>query len=317
MIDWRKTAALFPGQGSQVLGMGKDFAERYTIARETFAQADEVLGFALSDICWAGPEDRLNQTVHTQPALFVCSLAIWRVLRQLVPEIDPTWMAGHSLGEFTALTAAGALSFEDGLRLVGARGELMQKAGNENPGAMAALLGLDAATVESICARVSRESNATVVLANDNCPGQVVISGDDRAVKRVILGATAAGARRAVELAVSVAAHSPLMASASEDFQRAVEATRFQTPNAKVVGNVNAANLDTVADIRQELNQQLTCAVRWTDSMEAIITDGAETFVEIGAGTVLSGLMRRIDRKKSRISLNTVEAMESFLESLA
>ncbi len=317
MINWRKTAALFPGQGSQVLGMGQDFAEQFDIARETFAQADEILGFSLSDICWNGPEDQLNQTVNTQPALYVCSMAIWRVLRQLVPECQPSWMAGHSLGEFSALTGAGALSFEDGLNLVRKRGELMRKAGEENPGAMAALLGLDIETVESLCATVSQKTNETVVLANDNCPGQAVISGHDAAVDRTVALATESGARRAVKLAVSVAAHSPLMASASTDFNRAIAATNLDLPKAQLLGNVSADALDSVDDIRKELNQQLTQAVRWTESMRAIVASGAETFVEIGAGTVLNGLMRRIDRKSIRFSLNTVAAMEKFLESLA
>ncbi len=316
MINWRKTAAVFPGQGSQVLGMGKDFAEQYEIARHSFAQADELLGFSLSDICWNGPEDLLNQTVNTQPALYVCSLAIWRVMQELVPECEPNWMAGHSLGEFSALTAAGALSFEDGLTLVRRRGELMQKAGQENPGAMAALLGLDVETVEVLCATVSQETQKTVVLANDNCPGQAVISGDESAVDRTVALATESGARRAVKLAVSVAAHSPLMTSASGEFNRAIEATDLEVPQAQLLGNVSADALDSVDDIRKELNQQLTQAVRWTESMRAIVASGAETFVEIGAGTVLSGLMRRIDRKRIRFSLNTVEAMDKFLESL-
>ncbi len=317
MINWRKTAALFPGQGSQVLGMGQDFAEQFDIARETFAQADEILGFSLSDICWKGPEDQLNQTVNTQPALYVCSVAIWRVLQELVPTSHPSWVAGHSLGEFSALTAAGALSFEDGLTLVRRRGELMQKAGEESPGAMAALLGLDIETVESLCATVSQETNETVVLANDNCPGQAVISGHDAAVDRTVALATESGARRAVKLAVSVAAHSPLMASASADFNRAIAATNLDLPKAQLLGNVSADALDSVDDIRKELRQQLTQAVRWTESMRAIVASGAETFVEIGAGTVLNGLMRRIDRKSIRFSLNTVAAMEKFLESLA
>lgn len=317
MIDWRGTAAIFPGQGSQLIGMGKDFATKHQIARQTFAQADEILGFSLSNLCWAGPEEQLHQTVHTQPALYVCSVAIWRVLQELAPECAPSWMAGHSLGEFSALTAAGALSFEDGLTLVRTRGELMRKAGDENPGAMAALLGLDVETVESLCATVSHETRNTVVLANDNCPGQAVISGAETAVDRAVALAREAGARRAVKLAVSVAAHSPLMASASADFNRAVEATDLGLPKARLLGNVSADVLVSVDDIRAELNQQLTQAVRWTESMQAIIACGAETFIEVGAGTVLSGLMRRIDRKKSRFSLNTVEALDKFLESIA
>ena len=225
MIDWQKTAAIFPGQGSQMLGMGRDFAQTYDVARETFAQADEMLGFPLSRICWEGPEQELNETVNTQPALYVCSVAIWRVLKQLIPQAAPAWMAGHSLGEFSALTAAGAMSFEDGLRLVYARGSLMQQAGKDNPGAMAAVLALDVKTVGALCAEVSQETGFTVVVANDNCPGQVVVSGHSEAVERLIERAPDLGARRAVKLAVSVAAHSPLMASAHHAFQEAIRAT--------------------------------------------------------------------------------------------
>lgn len=317
MIDWARTAALFPGQGSQVIGMGKDFAEQFELARQTFAQADEALGYALSSICWQGPAERLNQTLYTQPALYVCSVAIWRVLRQLAPACAPTCMAGHSLGEFSALTAAGALSFEHGLRLVRARGELMQQAGQQTPGAMAALLGLPAETVRSLCATVRRQTGKTVVLANDNCPGQVVISGDESAIDEAIALAKAAGARRRVKLAVSVAAHSPLMASAAAEFSQAVAAADFQRPGARLVGNVSARALGSVADIRTELNQQLTQAVRWTESMQALIDSGVETVIEVGAGAVLSGLMRRIDRKCHRYSLNTVQALEDFLKSSA
>ncbi len=317
MFDWRKTAAIFPGQGSQLIGMGKDFAEHYEVARQTFLQADDILGYSLSSLCWAGPQEQLNQTEHTQPALYVCSVAIWRVLRQLLAECDPKWLAGHSLGEFSALTAAGALSFEDGLRLVRARGELMRKAGEENPGAMAALLGLQVESVRRLCAQISQSSQKTLVLANDNCPGQAVISGAESAVDRAITLAKEVGARRAVKLAVSVAAHSPLMASASEQFNTAVAATAFVPPQARILGNVSAEVLDSVEAIRIELQEQLTQSVRWTESMQAIIADGADTFLEVGAGTVLSGLMRRIDRKRNRISLNTVPALETFLESIA
>ena len=316
MMDWQSTAALFPGQGSQVVGMGADFAQHHGIARETFEQADEILGFELSRVCWTGPCEELNQTAITQPALYVCSIAIWRVLQDLLPAAKPSWMAGHSLGEFSALTAADALSFEDGLRLVHARGRFMQQAGDESPGAMAAILSLDIAQVASLCAVVSSETGQTVVLANDNCPGQAVVSGDIAAVGRLIERATAAGARRAVKLAVSVAAHSPLMAAAQDGFLRVVHRTAFYPPTMPVFGNVMAQPLETAEEIRTELDQQLTRSVRWTESMGAIICEGAETFIEIGAETVLTGLMRRIDRSKRRVSLNSVEALDTFLESI-
>lgn len=317
MFDWRKTAVIFPGQGSQVLGMGKDFAERYAVARHTFEEADDILGFALSRICWEGPESELNQTANTQPALFVCGIAIWRALGHLIPNVEPAYVAGHSLGEFTALAAADAMSMDDGLRLVRVRGKLMEEAGKRNAGAMAALLGLDTGTVKALCSEVSEETDHTVVLANDNCPGQAVVSGHIAAVDRIVERAPELGAKRAVKLAVSVAAHSPLMASASAAFQDAVRSTALNPPAIPVIGNVEAQALGTVAEISSELERQLTQPVRWTESMRAIIAQGVNTFVEIGPGTVLSGLMRRIDRKKTRIAMNNVEALEIFLRSLA
>lgn len=315
MTDWTTTAVIFPGQGSQVVGMGADFARRYDIARDTFAMADEILGFDLARICWHGPVEELNQTIYTQPALYVSSVAIWRVLLSLLPAAKPAWVAGHSLGEFSALTVASALSFDAGLRLVHARGRFMQEAGEAKPGAMAAVLALEAAQVEHLCAAVSHETGKIVVLANDNCPGQAVVSGDVEAVERLIALASEAGARRAVKLSVSVAAHSPLMAAALEGFLEAVQATSFSTPTVPVYGNVRAEPLLDEAAIRTELNHQLTQSVRWTESMRAIIAVGAQTFIEVGAGNVLTGLLRRIDRSKGRANLNTVEALEAFLES--
>ena len=313
MIDWTTTAALFPGQGSQTLGMGADFAREFAMARETFALADDILDMRLSEICWQGPQAALDQTAKTQPALYVTSVAIWRVLLDLLPKAQPKWAAGHSLGEFSALTAAGALGFEAGLRLVRARGCLMQRAGERQPGAMAALLGLDMTAVRRLCAEV----DGLVALANDNCPGQAVVSGEAAAVETLIAAAKEAGARRALRLAVSVAAHSPLMASAQADFAEAVQATAFATPRLTVIGNVEAAPLNTPEDIRAELNQQLTQSVRWTESMQALIADGAQTFIEIGAGNVLTGLMRRIDRKKTRVNINSLRALDAFLEAQA
>lgn len=313
-MNWRKTAAVFPGQGSQTVGMGKDFAQACHIARATFEQADEILGFRLSTICWEGPQTQLDQTIHTQPALYVTSLAIWRVLKQCLPDSAPAWMAGHSLGELSALTAAGALPYEDGLKLVYARGSLMRQAGRENPGAMAALLAMTPPAVKALCAAVSKETAKNVVLANDNCPGQLVVSGHSEAVDRLIELAPAAGARRALKLSVSVAAHSPLMTSASAAFRHALDQTPLMPPKIAVYGNVKARPLETVQEIRHELGEQLTQTVRWTESMRSIIEDGAETFIEMGANNVLSGLMRRIDRRKTSIALNSIAALDAFLE---
>lgn len=317
MTDWTTTAALFPGQGSQAIGMGKDFAERYQTARDTFAQGDEILGYELSRICWQGPADELNQTVYTQPALYVSSIAIWRVLVEIMPGAQPACVAGHSLGELSALTAAGALDYAAGVRLVHARGRFMQAAGDAKPGAMAAVLALDTAQVDELCRSVSRDSGKIVVLANDNCPGQVVVSGEIEAVDRLIAVALKAGARRALKLAVSIAAHSPLMAAALEGYQQAVQETDFAIPAIPVYSNVGAKPLQDVSAIRNELDLQLTQSVRWTDSMRAMISAGAETFVEVGAGNVLTGLLRRIDRSKARVNINTVDALDGFIAAQA
>lgn len=315
MVNWETTALIFPGQGSQEVGMGKDFAEKYAIARETFEQADEVLGFALSKMCWEGPEEQLNQTLYTQPAIYVTSMAIYRVLQQQLPEAIPAWTAGHSLGEFTALTVAGAMSYEDGLKLVYSRSSLMQKAGEESPGAMAALLALDTDKVNELCTQVAEETGQVVVLANDNCPGQVVVSGDIEAIVRLLEVAQEAGAKRAVKLAVSVAAHSPLMAPAAASFKESIKATTWHEPKITVYGNVSAAPLTTVFEIREEVENQVTQAVRWTESMQHMIEAGADTFIEVGSKDVLTGLMKRIDRKSNRIALNSVEALDAFLNS--
>lgn len=317
LMDWRTTAAIFPGQGSQAVGMGADFATSYEAARDVFAQADDILGYNLSAICWSGPAEVLDQTHYTQPALYVSSMAIWTVLQEQLPGAKPAWAAGHSLGELTALTAAGALSFEAGVKLVQARGQTMRQAGERYPGAMAALLALELDKVEELCQSVSSETGKIVVLANDNCPGQAVVSGEIEAVERLIELAAEAGARRAVKLAVSIAAHSPLMAAALEGFRQVINATTFSPPEVQIISNVNASPLTSPAEIRQELDQQLTQSVRWTDSMRALIDAGAQSFIEVGAGAVLTGLLRRIDRSKRRVNLNTVAAFERFLDSQA
>jgi len=292
--------------------MGADFAERYPIARDTFAQADDMLGYELSSLCWQGPKAQLDETAQTQPALYVCSVAIWRVLLQQFPAARPACLAGHSLGELSALTAAGALDFEPGLRLVAARGRYMQLAGRQAPGAMAAVLALDVEQVRELCAQAQEDSGQVVVLANDNCPGQGVVSGQSAAVDRLLQLAQAAGARRTVKLAVSIAAHSPLMEAALAGYTAVLDDTPLRAPRIPVISNVTAQPLRSASDIRLALREQLTQPVLWTDSMRLLIDAGAQTFLEIGAGNVLVGLLRRIDRRKARYSLSTVAALEAL-----
>ena len=251
-------AWLFPGQGSQTPGMGGDLAQAHQVARDTFAEADEILGFSLSSLCFEGPEETLNDTINTQPAIFVASLAVLRVLKSEGWRVSPGFTAGHSLGEYSALVASGALTFAGGLRLVRERGRLMKEAGRRNPGGMAAIIRLEDQAVADICRRASQQTGKVVQVANYNSPGQVVISGDDSALEAAMEMAQAAGARRVVRLAVSIAAHSPLMAVIADEFRQAVEAADIQTPQAPVIGNVHARPLETVMDIRQELLDQLT-----------------------------------------------------------
>jgi [acyl-carrier-protein] S-malonyltransferase len=292
-IDPKTTACLFPGQGSQCVGMGRDLAASHPVARQTFAEADALLGFALSDLMWNGPAADLNDTVNAQPALYVHSVAAWRVLQALCPDLQPVYLAGHSLGELSALTAAGVLPFEAGLRLVRRRGELMRRAGEQMPGGMAAVLGLDLPVLEEICVRASAPDEP-VNVANDNCPGQVVLSGARAAVERAAALAKEAGARRVIPLAVSVAAHSPLMAVIRYEFEAAMAAAAWSPPAAPVVCNVTARPPASLEEIRANLATQLTGRVRWRESMEWMGAQGVKTFVEVGSGTVLGGLAGRI-----------------------
>ena len=314
MIDWTRTAFIFPGQGSQYVGMGADLAEQYPEAAAAFAEADSVLAFPLSRLCFEGPEADLNNTVNTQPALFVMGIAILRVLNaRLAAAPKPRFVAGHSLGEFTALAAAGALAFDDGVRLVRERGRLMQQAGEHTPGAMAAVLGLDADTVREICAAASLQTGKPLVLANDNCDGQLVISGDTTALEAALPLATERGAKRVVPLAVSVASHSPLMESIAPAFRQTLAATAFDAPAVPVIGNVTAAPLTSADAIRDELGAQLTSTVRWTESVQYMRGQGIDTFIEVGPKDVLTGLVKRIDRAVERVTLNSAASVAEFL----
>lgn len=292
--------------------MGKDFALAYPAARAIFDQADEILGFKLSTLCFDGPEHELNDTINTQPALYTCGIAILRALESIQPDARPLLVAGHSLGEFTALAASGAVSFEDGLRLVRERGRLMKAADEQSPGAMAALLGLNADAVREICSRASQQTGGVLVLANDNCPGQVVISGDDATLEVALGLAKEAKVKKAVKLPISIAAHSPLMEPAAAVFRETVAEIAFQAPQVPLYGNLTAAPLNSVDAIRHELDAQLTGGVRWTESIQAMVAAGVEQFVEFGPKDVLVGLLKRIDRNVSGIALNSVENLRQF-----
>ena len=285
-------AFVFPGQGSQFVGMGKDLYENNALAKELFDKADEILGFNITDIMFAGTDEQLKQTNVTQPAVFLHSVISALCLGD---DFKPAMVAGHSLGEFSALVAAGALSFEDGLKLVAARANAMQKACEANPGTMAAIIGLSDEKVEEVCSEVSANGQI-VVAANYNCPGQLVISGNVEAVNAACEKLKEAGAKRALPLKVGGAFHSPLMQPAKDELQAAIEQTEFAAPSCPVYQNVDAKAHTDAAEIKANLTAQLTSPVRWTASVQAMIADGAYDFTECGPGKALQGMIGRIDK---------------------
>ena len=307
-----KAAFIFPGQASQFVGMGKDLYETFDIARCIFDSANEIMELDLKTICFEGPEEELKQTYITQPAIYVHSVAVFEILKE--KGFKPSAAAGHSLGEYSALTAAGALSFEDGLKIVKERGRLMFKAGQEQPGTMAAIIGLAPEQVKDICTALAE--TGVVQPANFNSPGQIAISGEIAAVQAALLKAKEAGAKKAVELVVSGAFHSPLMQTAQDGLKSVLDTVQIHNPKIPVYSNVEAAPVQDGAKIRQLLVQQLTKPVLWQTIIENMIADGYQPFYEIGPGKVLKGLQKRINRQFQCTEIGTTETIESLGETI-
>lgn len=295
-----KHAFVFPGQGAQFPGMGKQHYDNNAFAKKLFEQANERLEFRISDIMFGGSEEELKQTKITQPAIFLHSIIAFKSIEGARPDM----VAGHSLGEFSALVANGTLRFEDGLTLVSLRAQAMQKACEETPSTMAAVLGLADNIVEDICAQVQQESHEIVVPANYNCPGQLVISGSIKGVEIACEKLKAAGAKRALVLPVGGAFHSPLMEPARKELQQAIENTHFNAPSCPVYQNVVARGIVDKEEIKQNLIDQLTGAVKWTQCVQAMIKDGAAKFTEVGPGKVLQGLVQKINKEMITESVN-------------
>ncbi|SDO77070.1 [Acyl-carrier-protein] S-malonyltransferase [Halomonas shengliensis] len=304
-------ALVFPGQGSQQVGMLRELAERYSVVGTTFEEASEALGYDLWQVVQEGPAEALNATACTQPALLTASVAIWRIWQELEGP-RPASMAGHSLGEYSAMVCAGVMPFAEGVRLVKLRGEAMQAAVPAGQGAMAAILGLDDATVEQACAEAAQGDVVSAV--NYNAPGQVVIAGSKAAVERAIAGCQAAGAKRAMPLPVSVPSHCALMAPAAERLAEAMDGVALKAPRYTVIQNVDAQAHADVETLRTRLIEQLYRPVRWTDCVEAMSARGAEVFIECGPGKVLTGLGKRIARGSKGLAVNDPDSLDAALE---
>jgi len=308
-----RLAFLFPGQGAQSVGMGRALADAHAEARDAFATADRVLGFPLSALCWNGPAEELKKSVHTQPALLTHSVAAWRLVE--AAGLTPEFVAGHSLGEYSACVAAGALTFEDALELTRRRGQLMYEAGLARPGAMAAVLGLAREEVLAACAEAA--SAGVVRAANLNAPGQVVISGEPAAVDAACERAKARGAKRAIRLEVSGAFHSPLMEPAARGLNEALAKVTFRDARCPVVSNAWAKPAQKAGEIRKALEEQLLASVRWEDSMRWLLAQGVEGFVELGTGRVLRGLLKSIDPQAASWNVEDPESLAATRTALA
>jgi [acyl-carrier-protein] S-malonyltransferase len=306
-------AFLFPGQGSQAVGMGKDLVDHHTVARQTFEEADDALGYKLSHLCFEGPEEKLRLTEITQPAILTSSVAAWRVLRER--GLNPSFVAGHSLGEYTAHVAAGTLGFADAVRTVRNRGKYMQEAVPVGVGAMAAILGMDPEKVTEVCTDVA--NGEVCEPANINSAEQIVISGNTSAVQRAASLATERGAKRAVMLPVSAPFHCSLMKPAQDLLAVDLQELTFQKPGVPVACNIDAALLQDGDRSRDALVRQVTGSVKWNQSIQLLIAQGVERFIEVGPGKVLSGLMRQIDRSKSSSNVGDEASLQKTLGSLA
>ncbi|HUG17181.1 MAG TPA: ACP S-malonyltransferase [Thermomicrobiales bacterium] len=316
----QRVAFVFPGQGSQSVGMGKRLHDISESARRVFRQADEVLGFPLSKLCFEGPADELDDTINAQPAILTVSHAALEALRerwrQLGEAISPVCVAGHSLGEYSALVSAGALDFADALVLVRERGRLMKEAGDERPGGMAAIIGLSSDTLRQVCADASGDGGI-VVLANDNCPGQTVISGEIVALERAMSLALDRGARKTVRLAISIASHSPLMDRAGDKLEQVASGVRFHEPVMPIVSNITGRFVTSVDELRRNVGQQIVRPVNWTGSVIEMIDSGVDTFLEIGPSQVLGSLIRRVAREVRTFSVSDLGEPVGFGSSVA
>ena len=306
-----KTALLFAGQGAQVAGMGNDLAEKFPSAKNWFDRANAALGYDLVNICFEGPEADLTKTENAQPGIFLVSWVAFQLLKEQVPSLKFEATAGLSLGEFTALTAAGAMSFEDGLRVVRARGQFMQEACDATRGGMAAIIGLDEAPTREVCAE------AGVVLANLNCPGQLVISGEAEKIAKACELAKAKGAKRALPLTVAGAYHSPLMASARPKLENELAKIKISSPVVPVISNVTAQAHGDATEISVRLVEQVTSSVLWENSMRYLLAQGFTRFIELGPGTALSGFMKRIDKSATMLNVADAASLEATVKILA